>query len=246
MEKELSYARFIVIGLGGGWRTPRDLAFFLSYFMPSSSLCLVDGGSYKLEGRDHENFGGIGNKARVSADFIKTEFPKLDVRVFPYYVGTEQSSRSIAIYELIRSGDIVFLQVDNSKTKKIVDCYAQSLCNITIISGGTNEDQLMVQAYLKRDYKDLTPPFSSYCEDIENPQDESPLDQLDRPEDCQDGIVKQRFHPFTMMCTSTFMMNTFYAIWKLERLGKLPEFPWSELWHDIVTGRSRAEKHPAL
>jgi hypothetical protein len=244
------YLRIAVVGLGGGWLTPRLLAFFMSYFMPSSTLVLVDGSIYKPNHRDHEDFPSLGNKARISGDFIRREYPGLRFEIIPKYVGSLNGTGVIALNDVIFKGDLVFLQVDSAKTKRLVEDHVSGLDDITLISGGTNEDQLRIQVYIRRRGREITPKFSTYCEDIANPTDESPVDKYlhadELCEGCRENIGKtERHHPFTMMTTSTLMMNAFYAIWKLESLGQLSDFPWYELWYDIVTGKCRTEKIPS-
>lgn len=235
------YKRFLVLGVGGGWRTPLDLAFFLSYFMPESELVIVDGGTYQSRQLDHEHFAVPGNKARIQAEFVLREFPGLRVEAIKKYVGLAAGDQVIPVQELLQSGDVIFLQVDNNKTRNLVAEHAGKLADVTLISGGTNEDQLRVIVYIRRGHRDLTPSFSSYCDEIAQPADESPAERLLRQEGCLEQIAKaEHFHPFTMLATSTFMLNAFYAVWKLESSGRLCNFPY-ELWYDIAAGRCRTE-----
>ena len=235
------YTRLVVVGVGGGWRTPRDLAFFLSYFMTEAVLVIVDGGVYRSRQRDHEHFAMPGNKARIQAEFVRDAFPGLGIEAIRKYVATKNGEQVVSVEELLLPGDVVFLQVDNNRTRNLVAEHARQLSDVTLISGGTNEDQLRVMVYLRRGHQDITPPFSAYCDEIARPADESPSERLSQQEGCFEQIEAEHVHPFTMLATSTFMLNAFYAVWKLESAGRLADFPFQELWYDIATGRCRTE-----
>ncbi|MBI4450285.1 hypothetical protein HY634_04450 [Candidatus Uhrbacteria bacterium] len=237
----MTYGRFTFYGVGGGWDTPRKVAFFASTFMPDATVVLVDGGVYSLDQRDHESFHVLGNKARVQAEWLQREFPALDVIDVPMFVGFSSSDRTIAIQDVMLSGDVVFLQVDNNRTRLLVEQYARELQDITLICGGTNGDQLRVMVYLRRNGADLTPPFSSYCEAVAHPQDESPVESR---EGCFEKVARAAQQPFTMLSASTFQCNAFCEVWKRESAGTLARFPYHELWFDIGTGRCRTEIYP--
>ena len=237
------YGRFVFLGVGGGWLTPRILAFFLSYYMSSSEIVIADGGVYEFRQRDHEHFELPGNKARIEAEYLRSTFPELKVAAIPRYVGPRTTEEVIAVQELIQPEDVVFLQVDNNDTRKLVDEYAGSLESTTVLCGGTNEDQLRVLVHIRRKHADITPPFSSYCREIRNPTDESPARRLLRRDGCVENLGQsERFQPFTMLTTSTLLLNAFYKIWKLESAGHLASFPYCELWYDIGNGKCRTEK----
>jgi molybdopterin/thiamine biosynthesis adenylyltransferase len=237
----VSYPRFVVIGVGGGWRTPRDLAFFLWAFMRNAVLLIADGGIYRSNQIDHERFEIVGNKARIQAEYVRTSFPGLQVEDIRSYVDAETHEGVIAGSDLIRSGDVVFLQVDNNVTRRTVLDHCRTLNSATLLCGGTNDDQLRVMVYLRREGRDLAAPFSEYCAEIKTPTDRSPVDRL-RPQGCQEEAERGGQQPFTMLSASTFLLNAFYEVWKLESAGRLHEFPYHELWYDIGTGRCRTEK----
>jgi hypothetical protein len=233
--------RIVVVGEGGGWLTPFLLAFFNSCFNPEVQLILVDGGIFTFDQGDHEFFLYPGNKARVTAEFIRCCFPNLLVEAVPKYVGLAEGSSVVTPQQVIRSGDIVFLQVDNARTKHLIETHALTLPNITIISGGTNLDQVRVLVYLRRNNVDLTPPMSSYCSDVANPSD-----KVRREDGCLERVREMGdTHPFAMLTASILMLDAFCMVCRLEAACQLSHFPYYELWHDVAAGRTRAEKPPA-
>lgn len=236
----VTYARLIIIGLGGGWDLPSKLAFFCEYFMPTTQLVLVDGGQYTGRQRDHEHFLQAGPKVRIQTAFLRREFPDTPVIPIPKYVGTSTSDRAIAVEDLLRPGDVVFLQVDNNQTRHLVEEHAHTLSDTTLLCGGTNDDQLRVMVYLRRHHHDLTPRFSSYCNAIAHPTDQSPLTK----ENCTEPLGREaHFHPFTMLAASAFLLSAFYQVWRRETDNSLDEYDYSELWYDITSGRCRTEHH---
>lgn len=238
----IMYRHFVFIGLGGGWRTVLDIAFFASFFMPKALLRLIDGGSYDARQLDHEHFLFPGNKARVQADFIRREFPEVGVEHVPRYIGAETSDSVAPVDKMIPDGSVAFLLVDNNRTRRIVCDHAATLDNVTILCGGTNQDQLRVNVHIRRDGVDLTTPLPDYLDAIARPSDKTPY-ELER-ENCTDRLgERERFHPFTMMATSTFLGNAFYEVWRRETQGTLDKFPYNELWYDIRTGRNRTEQY---
>lgn len=239
----MTYEHFVFIGLGGGWRTVMDLAFFASHFMPKAQFLLVDGGRYDSRQLDHEHFLYPGNKARVQAEFLKREYPELTVTYIDRYVGRTDSAQSVAVEETLPSGSIAFIQVDNNRARHVIAEYGQTLDDVTLLCGGTNQAQLRVMVHLRRHGHDLTAPFATYNDAIATPSDQAPFDERN-PANCTDQLAeRQELHPFTMLATSTFLANAFYEVWRREAAGILKSFPYDELWYDIRSGRSRTEQH---
>lgn len=237
--------RSVVVGVGGGWLTPVLLSFFNSCFNPEAHLVLVDGGIFTFDQTDHEFFFRPGNKAKVSAEFIRWCFPHLSVEAVPKYVGVVEHDDVVSPADIIRSGDFVFQQVDNARTKNLIEAHVRTLADITVISGGTDRDQARILVYLRRKGIDITPPLSSYCSDVANPTDESPAEKLKGVDGCLEHVRKTGdVHPFAMLTASVLMLDAFYMVCRQEAAGRLAEFPYYELWHDVAAGRCRAERLP--
>lgn len=232
--------RLMVVGVGGLWLTPRLLAFYANHHMPGAQIVVVDGKTYKPRHADHECFDSLGNKARVQVEWLRREFPYLSFEAVKAFIGPERTDDTEPIPAVIREGDAVFLQVDNDRTKHVVDAYCQTLKDIALISGGTDGEVLRVQVMLRRDGRNVTPPFSAYCPEVRAPRDELPklpCPGLHEEPDPNPTVVQ---HPFTLMTASVFMLNAFHQVC-LYDAGGLAAFN-HDRWHDIRTGQVRIER----
>ena len=237
----MTYKEFVFLGLGGGWRTAFDMAVFTSYFMPEARLILVDGGTYDSRQLDHEHFLRTGNKAVVQAEFLNRECPEVNVDAVSKYVGTEDDALSVAVDGVVTEGSVVFVLVDNNRTRRLVCDHADTLNDVTVLCGGTNNDQLRTNIHIRRGGVDLTTPLPEYLSSVADPTDQAPF-EIER-ENCTDRLgERERFHPFTMLATSTMLCNAFYEVWRRESDGTLHQFPYDQMWFDIRTGRSRTEQ----
>ena len=231
-----------MFGVGGGWRTPRDLAFFLSFFMRSALLRIVDGGIYESEQLDHECFHIPGNKARIQAEWIRRDFPDVNVEAVPSYVGPQSHPGVIAVDETFHDGAIVFVQVDNNQSRKLICAYAEQLSDVTVICAGTDgETGVRILVYLRRNGCDLTPRLTESTTPIANPQDVSPAETIVAGEDCNEKVARNIIHPFALMTSSQLQLNTFYEVWQRDARGTIAEFPYAGLYFDIGSGRCRTE-----
>lgn len=232
--------RFVVVGVGGMWLTPRLLAFYAGHHVPSARIVIVDGKTYKPRHADHECFDSLGNKARVQAEWLRREFPQLSFEAVKAFIGPERTDDTEPIAAVIREGDVVFLQVDNDRTKHFVDAHCQGLEDIALISGGTDDEVLRVQVLLRRGGRNVTPALSAYCPEILTPRDELPklpCPGLHEESDPNATVVQ---HPFTLMTASVFMLNALHQVC-LYDAGRLAVFN-HDRWHDIRTGQVRIER----
>ena len=131
--------RLVVVGLGGiGSILIERLGRFLNYSTEAEQhqLVLVDGDNYEVKNFERQEFSALGPKSEVKANEIKAQYIQLSVEALPMYIDMAN------INTVIKEGDIVFVCVDNHKTRNIISTYAKMLKDITIISGG-NELSLM-------------------------------------------------------------------------------------------------------
>jgi molybdopterin/thiamine biosynthesis adenylyltransferase len=121
-----------IIGLGGvGSILVERLCRFLNYTREiEASVTLVDGDEYEAKNYERQEFSTFGNKAEVKASDLDIQFPDISIDVFPAFVN------ETTIMNVVKEGDIVFLCVDNHKTRNIVNNYCKNMKNVTLISGG--------------------------------------------------------------------------------------------------------------
>jgi len=158
--------RAVVIGCGGiGKALLPHLCRFLNYDSERRwKLVLVDGDAYTADNAQRQAFGALGNKAEVSRDELAPLFPNLVIEAVAAYVAGPNDVVSgqqsvIQVADLIKEGDIVFLCVDNHKTRLLVSRFCQTLHNVRLISGGNGTTDGNVQVYVRRNDHDLFQPL---------------------------------------------------------------------------------------
>jgi molybdopterin/thiamine biosynthesis adenylyltransferase len=159
-----------IIGLGGvGSILVERLCRFLNYTREiEASVTLVDGDEYEAKNYERQEFSTFGNKAEVKASDLDIQFPDISIDVFPAFVN------ETTIMNVVKEGDIVFLCVDNHKTRNIVNNYCKNMKNVTLISGGNELVDGNVQTYIRKDGSDITPDIAAYHPEIANPDDKLP------------------------------------------------------------------------
>lgn len=210
-----------VIGVGGiGCALLPYLCRYLQSEGERARITLIDGDDFEAKNLCRQSFERLGNKAKVKAEELAREFPGLSLRAIPEYV-TESN-----LWEIIREGDIVFLAVDNHKTRSLVGRHCETLNEIVLISGGNERTDGNVQVHVRKGGEDLTFPLSRFHPEIQDPQDRSPAEMS-----CEE--LKQASAPqllFTNLAVASAMLNAFYSF----RVGKLG---YDEVYLDIVEGR---------
>lgn len=99
--------------------------------------------------------------------------------------------------------------MDNHRTRKLVSDRAEVLDNITVISGGNDYTDGIVQVHVRRDGKNLTLPLANkYHPEILNPQDKYPADEGRR----QESNAKQPQLLITNNAVAATMLSVFYGI----------------------------------
>jgi len=168
----------VVIGCGGiGGHLAPNLCRFLHGEGRAAHVVLCDGDSYEPR-----------NAARMR--FRRPYEPKADAlaRELAAAHGEVVSIEPVCAYvdaanvaELIESGSIVFLAVDNHRTRDLVDRHCATLADVTLISGGNDgiEDGQTgtygnVQIARRRAGRWVTGPLGRYHPEIAEPRDEAP------------------------------------------------------------------------
>ena len=216
----------VIIGLGGiGSILCERLARYLTYSAErGTSLLLVDGDSYEAKNYERQDFTTIGNKAEVKSADLKMQFSGLNMSSFPAFVN------ETTLPQVIKEGTIIFMCVDNHKTRMLVSNYCKTLTDVTLISGGNDFTDGNVQIYVRKEGKDLTPDLCAYHPEIANPDDKLP-EELS----CEELAQSAPQLYFANLTAATIMCQAFYnAVVK----GELEK---SEIYFDIRQMSSSAK-----
>jgi molybdopterin/thiamine biosynthesis adenylyltransferase len=219
-----------VIGIGGiGCALLPYLARYLQASGDPARLILVDGDGFEARNADRQAFPEVGNKAKVKAMELARQFEGLSFRAVPEFATRENVGR------IVRSGDVVFLCVDNHATRRLVSDHCQVLAEVTLISGGNDYTDGNVQVYIRSAGRDITLPLTQFHPEIADPRDRSPH-EMSCDELLQEAAPQLLF---TNLAVASAMLNAFYA-W---RMGKLQ---YGEVYLDILEGKAHpVERHPA-
>jgi len=229
--------RVVVIGLGGvGTHMIYPLTRFLYYLDMDLDMLLVDGDTFSVSNATRQDFtmDGVGrNKADVVHDTLAECYSDSIRLCFDH---EEEYITDKNIEEMVQDGDVVFVCVDNHATRKLIVEQAQSLANITLISGGNDAaDEPSggtcgnIQVYHKQNGVEFTNAPTKFHPEIENPEDKNPAD-LDCLEAAADGSPQILFANLTV---ASNMVNAFFS---LALTGKPP---YEEMYFDIGTGKAR-------
>ena len=215
----------VIIGLGGvGSILSQSLARFINYSKISSNILLIDGDHYEPKNFERQEFIDLGDKAEIKYLELSSKFRRI---IFDYvceYI-TENN-----VKEFIKEKDIVFICVDNHKTRNLINAYSQNLKNVTIISGGNEFTDGNVQIYIRKNGVDLTPNLGAYHPEIQNPEDHLPTELS-----CEQLAQSDPQLYFTNMGVATIMCWAFYNSVIKEELER------SEIYFDITKMASDAK-----
>ena len=191
-----------VIGIGGvGTILADKLSRFLNYGNGfEARITFIDGDTFEPKNRDRQDFliAG-GKKSIVKATEFQEKYTELNYSAFDDYVDRNN------VASLIKSGDIVFICVDNHKTRKIISDHTKTLNDIVVISGGNEYTDGNVQIFIRKEGKSLTPSLSDYHPEIENPRDRTPGEMS-----CEELAQSEPQLFFTNLGVATFMCFAFY------------------------------------
>lgn len=222
----MKQVNLVIIGLGGiGSILVDRLCRFVNYSRDiDPTFLLVDGDTYEPKNYERQEFSRLGNKAEIKRTDLQMAYPRLEVRSFDNYIDSDN------IGEVIKDDDIVFMCVDNHKSRMIVSNYCTTLKNITLISGGNDFTDGNVQIYVRKDGKDLTPDLCRYHPEIKNPDDKMPHEMS-----CQELAQVEPQLYFANLGAATIMCWAFYNVVVKE------EYDRSEIYFDILTMNSNSK-----
>ncbi|MFQ5657258.1 MAG: ThiF family adenylyltransferase [Candidatus Methylomirabilales bacterium] len=210
-----------VIGIGGiGCALLPHLCRFLQHRGEPVRVTLIDGDEFEGRNAERQAFPALGNKAQVKASELAREFDGLSIRAVPEFV-TEAN-----VMECIRPGDVIFLAVDNHRTRKLVSDACEKLSDVVLISGGNDLIDGNVQIHVRAGGCDLTAPITRFHPEIREPRDRSPAELT--CEELAASATPQLL--FTNLAIGSAMLNAYYA-W---RQGALR---YGEVYLDIIEAR---------
>ena len=207
-----------IIGLGGvGAIIARYGCLFLS--SPSlnedARIMLIDGDNYEPKNACRMLFKNIGNKAEVMREELLEylEDSRVTILALPEYVTTANIER------LIQEDDIVFLAVDNHKTRNLVNEYCQKLEDITLISAGNDPEGQDTsgkplrgsygncQIYIRRKGQNITNDLTRFHPEIADPKDDLPTEAS-----CSEMLASVPQILFTNMQAAACALQAFYRL----------------------------------
>jgi molybdopterin/thiamine biosynthesis adenylyltransferase len=211
--------RIVIVGLGGvGSILCERLARFISYASDiDAELCLVDGDTYEPKNYERQEFSQVGKKAEIKAADLEDQYPDAKLEYYSAFIN------SANIADAIKNGDVVFLCVDNHKTRMIVSNYCRNLNDVTLISGGNEFTDGNVQIYVRKGGKDLTPDLCAYHPEIADPKDKLPEEMS-----CEELAKSDPQLYFTNLFVATLMCGAFYNVVVNNQIGA------SEVYFDMI------------
>jgi hypothetical protein len=232
--KRIQGRRIKVVGIGG---IGSSLVSYLARYLWSQdarsldiALDLIDGDHYELKNKERMLFPmsqGFVSKPVAKATELAREFgDRLLVRPIAEYVSQQN------VGTLVRENDIVFLAVDNFRTRKLVSDHCQHLTHVLLFSGGNDGVENgqggtagNIQIYERVKDKGLFNAITRFHPEIALPDDKAPF-ELSCEELAQNGAPQLLF---TNLAVASALCNAFYS-WLLGQLE------YEEAYLDIVAG----------
>jgi hypothetical protein len=204
-------SRVKVVGLGGiGGALLTPLALFLRSLGRPLRLALIDGDRFEPGNAARMAFRRPGNKAEVKAREVLEllDGSAVEVAAVPEFITAANAGR------LLRSGDYVFLCVDNHGTRRLVSDHCGRLREVILLSGGNEGVEPprergtrgTVQVYLRRQGRDRTASLTRFHPEIARPRP--------RPAPGADCLRLAPSVPqilFTNLAVASAMLNAFFA-----------------------------------
>lgn len=227
----MKQTNFAVVGLGGiGTFLLNTVPRYInSLGPPVRTILLIDGDEYEAKNHQRQDFTTFGKKALVKGNELTEKFPDLDFEVFSQYINPDN-------IDVLNNSEIIFLCVDNHKTRKLISDYCKNMrSDVLLISGGNELENGNVQIYLRKNNKDMTPSLTDYHPEIDNPVDKSPHEMS-----CEELSQSEPQLLFTNSTVATLMT------WALHNYSKenFESNELSEVYFDInlMRAESRTRK----
>jgi molybdopterin/thiamine biosynthesis adenylyltransferase len=221
-----------VVGCGGiGLCVLGILPRYLNYKKDIQvELTLIDGDRFEESNRERQSFATYGNKAEVTANLIRKEFPSIYCWMVTDYLTKDN------IGFVIREGNIIFSCVDNHATRKLLHERCLMLKNVVLISGGNDFWDGNIQVHIRREGKDITLPIANkFHQEIKHPTDQNPGEVAQSSCGCQVAQAQQPQLLITNNMIAALMLNAFVGIEQGIFDGK---DRYDEVYADVKLNRS--------
>jgi len=223
-----------VIGVGGiGTALLTPLCRYVTYSYKASDpidITLIDGDKFEAKNLERQGCSIEDievNKSDAMRDKLSAEFDALDINSFPHYLNATNIS------EVIKNGDLVFMGVDNHKTRKIVSDYCATLDDIVLVSGGNEYHDGNIQLFIRENGKPITASLDAYHPEIASPKDKSP-DELG----CAELMASAPQLLFMNLAIASLMLNAMYVVMTEENHHEV----YGEVYVDIKEATSLPSK----
>lgn len=237
VEEKEKKIEIVIVGVGGvGSALLPKIARFCQYLRGfATHITVVDGDQYEAKNAERQVFSRYGAKADVAvADAIRCGFDRVTFTVVHEYLTPEN------IEFWIESGAVVFLCVDNHRTRKTVDTFVSGLSDVVLINGGNELTDGNVQVYTRSAGEDVTASLSAVHPEIADPTDKSPHQMS-----CEElARVSSPQLFFANDIVSTLMCGVFYQV--VQHWGNFKEIVRiGEVYFDLEEMRVNPMPRPA-
>lgn len=220
-----------IVGCGGiGLCLINVLPRYLSYLKDvQTEMSFINGDVYEESNRPRQSFRRYGNKAEVTAETIREEFPNIVCWTTTDYL-TPDNVRFV-----IREGNIIFSCVDNHTTRKLLSDRCAQLKDAVLISGGNEYTDGNIQVYVKQDGHEYTLPIANQF----HPEILSPVDQNPGQRNGGCGAVAQS-QPQLLIANNmvaAMMLNAFYGY--MEGIFGNKDNRYDEVYMDVKLNKAR-------
>jgi len=207
----------VIVGAGGvGGRLLSEVARYCQY-QPTleTQILLIDGDCYEVKNADRQAFSCMGKKAEVKVSECAGLFNRVSLTPVSEFLTPDNIDVLIDDSDGVNDLTIVFVCVDNHKTRRLIDEYAGKMQNVVVINGGNNLIDGNVQMCVRKDGKWLTATMSEIHDEVANPQDKSPHELH-----CEElAAVSEPQLPFANLMVTALMCTALYNV--VQNLGSL-------------------------
>ncbi len=206
-----------IIGLGGigSWLLPMITRYARFTMLQNKKITItcVDGDAYDSLNRPRQNFENLGNKARIKMLEMLEEYAKyvpagFKLETFAFDC-VEDYVTEDNISTIILDGDVIFLCVDNHRTRSFVSKYCRELDNIILISGGNDITVGNVQTFQKKEGVEITADLCAYHPEIDNPRDKAPYEKsCEELQESEPQLIFTNIMVASLMCCAYYNLLT--------------------------------------